>query len=640
MAKRYQNRLLDISGGQRSGISEYGLRPNFLALAKNLEMRPFRAATVRKGSQRMSSATLSDKPNSIHEWVGSAGGGAKKFVGCEGGLLFEVESSAYTSQTLPAALDPDSVLSGDQLNGALFLTEDQGTSAPAFYRSTNAANTFLSMTYPTPSSAAMAAAPPTTPAAGTAIAAGTYWYRIRHIFTDGSSKPSAAFSVAVAAGDRIDMTAIPINPAGRTDYVGWTLERSMLNGTSAGPFYWVMDGTGTTNAPGDTFSDADLGEQADDNCFGAIPDGHVNGILAFNDRLVAWSGSTLYVSQAIGDLFSSGICNWDARNGYDFGKDDGDDITAVVKQSDRLLVLKSKSVWAFEGNDVTNFTVTHLYTGAGCAGPRAVASLGQVVYFLGAAGLHRVNGNETAPFGYTDVGDVLDTISPSRISEAVLLNHSGQRLYVAFSNDAVRNNVLLVYDQRFRVWTQWDGWYVQAALVPKASGFGDNASFLFVDTRDRDSGAGFDYRPFIGYYGVKDEKAQDGTGGSTITIEVEFPWLDDGAPDVLKSIERVDVYAQGSGVTLNLSIKTDPTLAIGSLSIPMENTAALWLSLNWGAFNWGAASIETAMASGVMEGMYCRRYKLKFSASVAADFIFKGCVVDIVSQPERPYSRS
>jgi len=190
----------------------------------------------------------------------------------------------------------------------------------------------------------------------------------------------------------------------------------------------------------------------------------------------------------------------------------------------------------------------------------------------------------------------------------------------------------------------YEGWVIERTMpgAPSSGPFYYVASGSGVTTYSdtlEDASIG-EHFPFIGYYGVKDEKAQDGTGGSAITIEVEFPWLDDGAPDVLKSLERVEVYAQGSGVTLNLSIKTDPTLAIGSISIPMANTAALWNTLNWGGFNWGAASIETAVASGVMEGMYCRRYKLKFSASVAADFIFKGCVVDIVSQPERPYSRS
>jgi len=302
MPRRYSNRLLDVSGGMRSGVSEYGLRPNFLALAQNVEFRPLRAASVRKGSQRISSGTLTEQPRNILEWVGTAGGGAKKFVYCTGGYLYEMDSAAYTAQTPPYALDLDARASWTQLNGALFVTEDAGANEPMFYRASNTANTFLSMDYPTPN---LGTATITTPAAATTLPATTYYYRLRHVFEDGSSAPSAAVSVALAAGDKVVFANIPVNPAGRTDYVGWILERTFQSGSSAGPFYLVADGT--ANSYEDTLEDGDLGEQADDLYFGGIPNGHARGIIAFNDRLAAWSGSTLYVSQAISDRFGSGI---------------------------------------------------------------------------------------------------------------------------------------------------------------------------------------------------------------------------------------------------------------------------------------------------------------------------------------------
>jgi len=698
MPRRYISRMNDFSGGAIGGVSDFGSRPKHLRVAENVDLRPYRAVQVRLGTQRMTTATLTTVPHSLLEWV-SDSGTSIKYVGSAAtpGALNAIGGGALTAQTCAYPLQANSRMSSDQLDGALWLTEQSGSEGPLFYRSSNPANTFHRMLLPRPAFPALAAGVPVAgtgiPAATTLLAsvvagavsltlsanatatgtvtltigsftipncqttlgsatvtyqsptltagAGgaltvstTYYYRLRFRYRHGSSMAfTTPLSVVLGgAQNRVTVTTIPLEI--RSDYLGWTLERTKAGGSSIGPFYLVADGT--ANNYTDDIADADLGARTDELLHGEPP--HMDGIIGFKNRLFGWDGSTLYCSQAIADSEATGIANWPALQAYDFGKADGDDIATVVLQNERLVILKGASVWVLEGDDPDSFRVVPIYNGAGASGLRAATSMGSTVWFFGKAGLHRMQGDTIKPFGWVEVGDIVDGMSKSRYADVVLKNHLGQRFLFAFSSGGARNDDMLVYDQRFGGWTRWTGIYAQDILVPKVADFGDAAAFLYIDTRDRDSGAGTSYWPMIGNYGRKDDKVAAGTGGIAIPVAFETPIIDDGSPDVFKDYERLEVYAQGSSLTLNATLRVDPAGPGASLALSLPTIGTLWGAALWGSFKWGAASQELSAASGLPEGTYGRRYSIRFTASVEADFKFKGYALDAILQPERRYT--
>lgn len=635
------SRMLDLSGGLRGGISDYGAKPNHVVVAENVEFRPFRAVRVRKGSQRASSDTLHYEPHTALEWVGSSTT-SNKYVACKdavNGRMYRMASGSFTPQTLPNPLQPSTWLSHCQLNGALFATENSGTLHPFFYRSSNAADTWLDCIYPTP-----AASLTLTPGAASGSMAPSlyYSYRLRHIFADGSSVASASQEVLLGAGDdSVAVSTIPLAPAGRTDWVGWILERTIgyavSGGLASGPFYYAGEGTSTPYT--DKKADADLGYQSDDNWFTGIPGGHLDGLIAMPDRLAGWIGSTLYVSQPIGDPSSAGILNFNAKNGYDFGKDDGDRITCVWQQQDRYIVHKEHSTWALEGTDPSNFTVVRLAS-VGAAGLRAASGMGGMGWFYGAAGLHRIAGNEIAPWGYVEVGDIVELFSPARAAEVVVKNHLGQRVLVGFSNNLSYNDTLLVHDLRFKTWEVWRGWYPRDILVPKVADFGDAEAILIADPRDFAPTGSHDYRIWIANYGTKDERNSAGGEGSPISVKLRTPWIDDGMPDVEKALEWLQVYGGGSGVTITAIVETDPATRSDTLQLVVPDTGAKWGSFVWGdGTKWGSSPTEAASEQGILLGLKGRRYRITFLANCTGSFFFKGYALSTIFQPGRRYSK-
>lgn len=473
-------------------------------------------------------------------------------------------------------------------------------------------------------------------AAGGSIPVGSQpYYRLRFRYSDGSSRSNAPLQLgAPIAGPNQTVNLTNIANEIRSDYLGWTLERTKSGGLSIGPFYFVADGTGTTYS--DAAADSDLGDVADENVHGEPP--HFNGIVAYKDRLVGWVGATLWFSQSVGDIEATGIANWNALNASDIGPDDGDAINAVVVQVDRLAVLKRWSAWAVEGDDITNFRAFPLGKGAGASGPRAACVAGATVYFWGDAGMHRIRQNIVEPFGWTEQGHTFAKIKAGQYGDVVLKNYLGQHLLMFFSTDATYNDDGLAYDLRFGGWVAIKGWYVADLLVQKAGAFGNAQAIVMVDRRDLDAGAGFDYPVWLGFYGFKDEKASNGTGGIAPSVVVETPKIDDGMPDVDKEWERIQGFIEGDSVTVNLAVLLDPP-GSASVTLVTASTAALWGAVTWGAFNW-ASSTDSEGHSGLPRGTVGRRYAVRMTCSPPGEFVFKGYTMDGILQPGLDYSRT
>ncbi len=484
-------------------------------------------------------------------------------------------------------------------------------------------------------------------AAGGAVDVGAQpFYRLRYRYLHGSGRANTPLQLGAAiAGPNQTVALTNIANEVRSDYLGWTLERTKIGGTATGPFYFVANSTSAVQTTyNDAAADATLGDRAEENFHGEPP--HFDGIVAFKDLLVGWTGSTLWYSQSVASPVEfTGCCNWNALRAQSVGPDDGDTIMAVALQADRLVVLKKWSVWGVEGDDINGFRTFPLYEGAGAAGPRGVATVGQTIYFHGPAGFHRIVGNRVEPFGWTEVGHVFDTFRTGQDADVRVVNYLGQYVLVFFASMNTYNDDCLVYDLRFRAWSRITGWAYADVLVQKAGTFGGAQAIVAVDRSDRDSGAGFDYPVWLGFYGYKDEKASNGTGGVAPKVVVETPFIDDGAPDATKDWETVQAFLSGDSVVASLVVTMDPQKSV-AVSLTSAAPGVSWAATGaapgspplWGAFAWGSA-VDTGISSGVpLGGAVGRRYSVRLSCQPAGALTFKGYTMDGKVLPKHDYS--
>lgn len=470
--------MRDFSRGIVGGISERGIaKVDWLAAADNYYGRPYRGLRVRPGSRDLSTAILSDQPHSLMGYY--SGGGNKLFVGAAA-KIFEIGSSAYTLQSLPSPHPASSdIFTHTNLNGVLVAVQRGGALTPLQYD-----GAWKELKLPVTVATIGFAAD----GAGGAVDAGTHYYRIRWRFANGSSKagPVSAAHVVAGPNNTVNINA-GLDASARSDYIGWTLERTKINAPSnAGPWWFVADGTALTYA--DTKADASLGYRVDEGLHGEPP--HLDGITSFADRLVGWSGSYLYLSQATtGSPEGTGIANFDARNLIPVSKDDGDTIqVAISVGKQQLLVLKRRSQHVFAGTDLDSFILESIVysdpsrgSEAGCAGPRAACAIGGAAFFWGeSGGLFIYSGGKIKPVAWMEMGRYLDEVNPAELDKLCLINHQGNYL-LAFYPKATSPipKDQLVFDARLPRWWHWKDWAARDAIELKTTVLG--SSFAFCD---------------------------------------------------------------------------------------------------------------------------------------------------------------
>jgi hypothetical protein len=461
----------NFSKGIVGSISERGStrRPDWLAAADNLYGRPYRGMRVRPGSRDLSTGILSDAPHSLMAFY--SGGGNKLFVGAANKIL-EVGAGAYTLQVLPGGHPANSdVWSHVNLQGVLVAAQRGSGLSPLRY-----AGTWDELKLPKPVVA------PTFNAfnPGGSVNAGNHYYRIRWRFANGSSLVSPTSAVIAVVGPN-NTVVLNVTESARADYLGWTLERTKLNGTVNGPFWFVQDGSGLIAT--DTTADADLGYLPDEGLHGEPP--QVDGIASWNDRLWGWKGSLLSVSQkAYGDSEATGIANWDPELAFPVSMDDGDTIQVCVPVLDEFLILKRRSVHVMSGVDPDSFILTPVVyadpgrgSEAGCGGPRAACVIGGVAYFWGeSGGLFTYAKGTVKPVGWIEMGTYLDTLNQAALDNLVLINHQGNYFLAWYPKGSVTTaEDQIVRDVRMNgQWWHWGGWAARDVIELKAGLLGSS----------------------------------------------------------------------------------------------------------------------------------------------------------------------
>lgn len=630
--------LSDSSRGIMSGLSERGIAmPNWRAGADNLYGRPIRAKRVRPGSRDISSATLAVEPHSLMGFY--SGGGNKLFVGA-GDDVYEAQSAAYPFQTMPAShiLSTD-IWSHTNLNGLLIMTQRGGANTPLIYD-----GSWKSLDLPTPGSA------PTVAAAATGnVDAGPHYYRYRWMFDNGSSLVSpVSLVVTTAANQKVNLTGILTSS--RDDYIGFVVERTKVNGTALGPFWFVTEviGSGTT-AYADSASDASLGYLPDDGLHGQPP--HFDGLTGFAGLLWGWDGSSLYASRDIGDLEATGIANFDAEDLFQISKDDGDEIQVCVVVLDELLILKKRSVHVISGVDRDSFVLTSVVyadpargSEAGCAGPRAACVIGGKAYFWGESGGMFVYSKGTvAPFGWVEMGRYLDDANESAFDNLLLINHQGNYLQAFYPRGSSSiANEQIVYDARLKHFWHWKGWAARDAIELKGGLFA-GATQVIADPEPDSNG---EYHLWATFDGFKDKRDSGGANGTLIRVAEETPWLDFGYPDDFKDLDRIAIAADGDQPTVTVSIVTDPPGGAASVTLSAQSGAGKdWAEasgsnpndLEWDVGDWASDS-PTSSSSGVQAGTFGRRLKLILSSTPDRDYVPTGIEMRATLLPDKEYS--
>jgi hypothetical protein len=414
---RRVSRRYDYSGGIIGNISEKMRSIHHVKRADNVIFEPKGSASSRPGSRALVPGSLPSPAHSLGRYTNSLEKSGFVFAETAAGALYGLENgdTEPTLQTLPSGFTPTSAWwSFAQLNDVLYAAQAGDTQAPiAFitggtnpsYTHTWKSTTLVSPVTKTAGSVATSA---------TGVDAGIHYYRVRFMYRNGTSAASPISDAITTTTGSLKVnitlyagqtdTASAIDP----DFIYCRLERTKANAPVDGNWWWVANITKGTKTYEDLRADSDLFEKVDAGLFGTLP--HMEGLVVFQRRLVGWSGSTVYVSQVPGDVQGTGPMNFDTDLTYRVGDDDGDTIQQVVVQGDRLVVFKSMSWYAMQG-DPSDFSVVELGRGDGAAGPRCVTASGSTLFVLGGSGWRIMRSNSLEPFGDTEIGHYLNEMA-------------------------------------------------------------------------------------------------------------------------------------------------------------------------------------------------------------------------------------
>jgi len=646
-SRTIRSEYFNFSDGIIGQISDRLRRPTWAKYANNVLFRPIGGLTSRLGSRSVTSwggPGAAYRCNTLAKWYDAAGGPSKLFGYYTDGTnkkMYEIQSAAGVLQTLPATFTPDiDIFSHANINGLLVMAQHAGSEKPIMFDGT----TWNSLVLPSPTAAPTVGAA----AAGGLVDVGNHYYRVRWVHKNGSSiagPVTAAVGPAVLGTQTMPLSALhPATP--RTDYLGARIERTKLGAPSNGRWYWVADVPAATATYNDIAADAALNAETDEGLH--TPPAHFDGVVAHRNRLIGWDSRALYVSQLVGDAEATGLCNFDGDLIYPAFTDDGDAIQCCVKAQDRVIVFKTRSILALEGDNPNNFQLRPIVDGIGAIGPRAAAAIGGVVYFQSRRGWERLIGNRLdEDFSFTRMGHYFETINVGQASRAVVRVVENEYVLFAYPSGASNvNSDIAVFDLRRKNWTHWTEMAGRDYLVQKDGAF-SSATLLFADEGSSSV--------WIGLDGVLDKRAYDNSGGSAIPFYLETPPLDEKSPDFDKDIARLEIqYRTGSG-SVSAQILCDSGARTASLNFSISRNNSRWgpatpasKTLRWGplspasiaagyASRWGSSG-WSALASGLPENTIGRDYVVRIDARLVTQAEFRGFVTDFYLRPNRGLS--
>ena len=148
------------------------------------------------------------------------------------------------------------------------------------------------------------------------------------------------------------------------------------------------------------------------------------------------------------------------------------------------------------------------------------------------------------------------------------------------------------------------------------------------------------YHVWIGFDGLKDERAAGGSGGSAIPVMLKTHPMDEGLPDDEKDFEWLKTFATSSGFSLVASVIAMPSRETKSVTLGQAASGPLWGAFTWGDGTiWGATE-KSEQESGLPMGLIGTAHIFRLTGSVEKDFIFEGYVIGALVLPDRRLSRA
>jgi hypothetical protein len=150
---------------------------------------------------------------------------------------------------------------------------------------------------------------------------------------------------------------------------------------------------------------------------------------------------------------------WDAYDFIDFNPDDGDQITAIVRYGQNMVVSKLRSMALLTGNRSSNYNVSWLDSETGAAGKNAICVADKYLVYVAQDGIR-----------FTDLAQSIvaterlmpswERINKRRLNQAACV-YWKNKLYVALPTEgSLHNDTVWVYDFLRNCWSIIDGWEV------------------------------------------------------------------------------------------------------------------------------------------------------------------------------------
>lgn len=156
---------------------------------------------------------------------------------------------------------------------------------------------------------------------------------------------------------------------------------------------------------------------------------------------------------------------WTATNFFDVPSQNtnetgssGDVVTALAVFQDRLVIFKTRSVWAWDTNSLTQISNQH-----GCVGKRAFCVSDNYLYFGDTDGMYRLSGNAIENVSH-NIKTTWDAIAAGQLS-SMAMNYFQRKVYVVTATaGASANDLTLVYYPQLPAdpngqhpWSYWTG---------------------------------------------------------------------------------------------------------------------------------------------------------------------------------------
>jgi len=310
--------------------------------------------------------------------------------------------------------------------------------------------------------------------------------------------------------------------------------------------------------------------------FAVYRTGATNKLLIADKMFRTWDGTTLVMSiagapdadrtviyklRACGingtkTLFLSKIGNpllWDVTSGgisVDIETYDSTQLLGIIVIGSSLLIFKANNIARFTGVDASNIRVDVETEGispdTGLAAVNTLVSIEEAAFFVSDRGPQLANESGIKEIGLK-VSKEFDFANNAWISGAFAVHHRGRReVWLSLPpTGQAQNTRTWIYNYRTEAWSGPFIFPFNAAATARYER-ADGSESVFIggyDGRIRDAD--------VKTYGAKDDVLKDGTGGTSVTMDVELPALLGGAPDTIKSLRdknkiEADLGAAGS----------------------------------------------------------------------------------------------